>query len=239
MVILFIQMRKVLGVSMIFLLLLPMTALAKTYRWADEHGNVSYSQNIPPSAAQNGHTEMNEKSGRVLNNISSRQDRERERQQASLLKAKEKKRQLQLREELSLQLFSSRTEVIKHFERRLEMVSVNLRLLQYHKRRLLKEITKIQKNARSLKTRKEKRNMSRRLQKMQSTLLEHTRAIENNQQEQVVTSSNKKRALSRYDKNIENENKTVSRELGVLREDNKSACACTCDKDKKRVKDKP
>ncbi len=193
------QIRETLVQSVVLLLLFSAIAMAKTYRWVDENGKVFYSHNIPPSAAQNGHIEINEKSGRVLNDIASRSEREKDKQKALLLEAKEKEKQLRMREELSLQVFSSRAEIEKHFERRLEMVSVNLRLLAYHKRKLLKKITKIQKNATTVKTRKVKNDFSKRLRKLQSTLLEHTRAIENNQQEQVLTNNNRKRALAKYD----------------------------------------
>jgi len=233
MLLLFIQIRGFFVLGMAFLLVLSMTAVAKTYRWIDANGKVYYSHNIPPSAAQNGHVEMNEKSGRILNDIASRSEREKERQRALLLKAQEEQRQSQVREELSLQLFSSRTEVVKHFERRLEMVSVNLRLLQYHKRRLLKEITKIQQNASNVKTRKARRKTSRRLQKLQSTLLEHTRAIENNQQEQTMTSNNKKRALSRYNESTETD-KSNGLDILIAGGNDKAGCSCVCDANKSR-----
>lgn len=229
---LFIQMREIFVVGIIVLLLLSATAVAKTYRWVDEGGKIYYSHDIPPSAAQNGHIEMNN-AGRVVNNIASHTEREKERQQAILLEKKEKQKQLKMRENLSLQLFSSRAEAVKHFERRLEMVSVNLRLLQYHKRRLLKDIKKLQQHLSDVKTNKERRILSKRLQKMQSTLLEHTRAIENNQQEQMVTSENKKRALSKYDGGTkENGEKGISSVLTKRVNKNTSACSCTCDKNK-------
>jgi hypothetical protein len=241
MAILFIQMREIFVLSIILLVLVPLMASATTYRWVDKNGKVYYSHNVPPSAAQNGHTEIHEKSGRVLNDIASRNEREQQLQQAALLKVAEKEKELKMRENLSLQLFSSRTEVIKHFERRLEMVSVNLRLLQYHKRRLLKEITTIQQHTLSGKTQKEKRKASKRLQKLHSALLEHTRAIENNQKEQIMISSNKQRALSQYDEILDGdamESDGLDSFLGGLKGDanKKSGCSCTCDTNKKTLK---
>lgn len=224
---LFIQMREIFVVGIMMMLLFSTTVLAKTYRWLDEEGKIYYSHNIPPSAAQNGHTEMNE-SGRVVNDIASREEREKERQQQLLLEKKEKQKQLEMRETLSLQLFNSRAEVVKHFERRLEMVSVNLRLLQYHKRKLLKDIKKLQKRISAVKTNKERRTLSKRLQQMQSTLLEHSRAIENNRRDQMVTYNNKKRALSKYDNKSTESTQTDSMVIGNTQ--NTSACSCVCDK---------
>lgn len=232
MALLFIQIREIFVRSVILLLLLSVTTMASTYRWVDENGKVYYSHNIPPSAAQNGHTEMNAKSGRVLNDIASRSEREKNKQKALLLQAKEKENKLKMREELALQLFSSRAEIEKHFERRLEMVSVNLRLLAYHKRKLLRTITKIQKNATTVKTRKAKNNVSKRLRKLQSTLLEHTRAIENNQQEQILTSNNRKRALAKYDEREIAEGVNSFLSNAMIKNNEKSGCSCTCDKNR-------
>jgi len=222
-----IQIRDVSMQGVVFLLLVLMTtATAKTYRWVDENDKVYYSNSIPPSAAQNGHTEMHEKSGRVLGDIASRREREKAKQQILLLKKAEKIKQLKMREELALQLFSSRAEAEKHFKRRLEMVSVNLRLLQYHKRKLLKSITKIQQSAEIVKTRKEKRQLSNRLRKIQSTLLEHTRAIDNNKQEQILTSANRQRALRKYAKG------DYATGTSSAENNQKSGCSCTCEQNK-------
>lgn len=241
MTILPLQLREVFILSIILLILLSVmlfsTSYATTYRWVDEGGKVYYSQSIPPSAAQNGHTEMNAKSGRVLNDISSRDEREKERQRALVLKAKAKEKQLRMREELSLELFSSRAEVEKHFERRLEMVSVNLRLLQYHRRKLMKDIVKIQQSVSDVKTRKERRTLSKRLQKLQSTLLEHTQAIDNNQKEQLLTNNNRQRALDKYDQRANDEIDDDSL-AGIERGNTPLDCACVCDKNNKVAKNK-
>ena len=232
MALLFIQIREIFVRSIVLLFLFSVIAMASTYRWVDENGKVYYSHNIPPSAAQNGHIEMNEKSGRVLNDIASRSEREKSKQKALLSQAKEKENKLKMREELALQLFSSRAEIEKHFERRLEMVSVNLRLLAYHKRKLLKTITKIQKNATDLKTRKAKNDFSRRLRKLQSALLEHTRAIENNQQEQILTNNNRQRALAKYDEREIAEGINAFPSNAMIKNNEKSGCSCTCDKNR-------
>ena len=240
-----IQIREVFVKAFVFLLLLLMVitvTMANTFhRWIDENGKVHYSSSVPPSAAQGGHTEMN-KSGKIVNNISSRSEREEKKRHDFLLEEKERKKLLIAREELSLDLFSSRSEIENYFERRLEMVSVNLRLLRYHKRKIIKNITKIRKDTSRAKTRIEKNKLSKRLQKMQSALLEHTLAIENNKDEQSVTNKNRKRALKKHEERISGKSKDDYKALeDYLKElkaeassQSKSGCDCTCDSKKKR-----
>lgn len=217
----------------LFTMLLSGSVSAKTYRWVDANGKIHYSQSIPPSASQNGHTELNDKSGMIVNDVASSTERKKQRKEALLLKAKAAAEKIAMREELTLLMFSSREELEKHYDERIEMISVNLRLFQYHKRKLQKNILKNQQLISKITSEPRKKTLSKQLQKMQSILLEHTRAIEANQREQIEVDINKKRATAKYDKKTGSGGLNMADltdDLLIDNQKNKSDCSCTCDK---------
>ncbi len=173
---------------------------AKTYRWTDKNGKVHYSQSVPPSASQLGHQELDEKSGFTINEVESSEVRVRRKKEQQLKDEKDRLNKQALREELMIYMFSSKKEMIQHFEYRLNTISVNIRLLEYHKKKLKNTISKLGAEASSAKNKALKEKLELKLQEYQRSLIDHSRAIGTNEKERKEVSDQMSRAIKLYDK---------------------------------------
>lgn len=176
------------------------STLAKMYRWVDKSGKVHYSQSIPPSQAQLGHKELNEKSGMTITNVESSEIKKQRKREEQLIKDKTTQSKKALREELMVYMFASKPELIRHFDKRLEMISVNIRLLQFHQKKLVNSVEKIKERVKRTKNDKLKKELEDSLRDPQDALVDHTRAIENNETERTEVSEQLVRAIKTYDK---------------------------------------
>ena len=176
------------------------SSLAKMYRWVDKSGKVHYSQSIPPSQAQLGHKELNEKNGMTITDVESSAIKKERKREEQLIKDKTTQSKKALREELMVYMFASKPELMKHFENRLEMISVNIRLLQFHQKKLVNSVEKIKKSVKNTDNDKIKKELKDGLQDSQSALVDHTRAIQNNEKERTEVSEQLARAVKTYDK---------------------------------------
>lgn len=205
---------------------------AKTYRWVDENGKIHYSQSIPPSASQRGHAELSEKQGVVVKQVESQKERKKKLTKKEE-KAESKVKEAALREELLVHMFSTEKDLKDHFQNRIQMISTNIRLLQSNKRRMKVEINDLQ--ARLMKTEDEgaKQSLISYIRETKRNILEHTKAIETNQEDQAETRLNMDRSLIKFRK--KKAEGTVS-ELGSLIGSNSSGifknktqeCNCPC-----------
>lgn len=175
-------------------------AVAKMYRWVDKTGKVHYSQSIPPSQAQHGHKELNEKNGMTIIDVESSEAKKQRLLKEQQIKNKNTQSKKALREELMVYMFASKPELIKHFEKRLEMISINIRLLQFHHKQLINSIDKIEKKISKTKNEKFKKELKNSLEDPESALTDHTRAIKNNEKERTEVSEQMVRAIKTYDK---------------------------------------
>ncbi len=174
--------------------------LAKTYRWTDKNGKVHYSQTVPPSAAQLGHEEIDEKNGMTIGQVESSEARMQRKKEKELQEEKNRQKKEALREELMIYMFSSKKELVNHFEHRLNTISVNIRLLQYHRKKLKKQIDETGKRLKKAKVEKLKMRLEASLQEQQRSLIDHTRAIETNEKERKEVTDQMVRAVKLYDK---------------------------------------
>lgn len=172
---------------------------AKTYRWVDENGKVHYSQSIPPSASQRGHAELSEKQGVVVKQVESQKERKKKLTKKEE-KAEKKVKEAALREELLIHMFASEGELKKHFQERIKMIGTNIRLLQSNKKRMKIDINDLQ--TKLMKTQEEgvKQSLISVIRDTKRNILEHTKAIETNQQEQAETRTNMDRSLVKFRK---------------------------------------
>ena len=175
-------------------------AVAKMYRWVDKAGNVHYSQSIPPSQAQLGHKELNEKNGMTITDVESSEIKKQRLLKEQQIKEKNTQSKKALREELMVYMFASKEELVNYFEKRLEMISVNIRLLQFHHKKLVNSIEEIENKISKTKNEKFKKELEDSLEDPQSALIDHARAIKNNETERTEVSDQMVRAIKTYDK---------------------------------------
>lgn len=175
------------------------TLSAKTYRWVDENGKIHYSQSIPPSASQGGHSEINTEHGLVVKQVESQQERKKK-----LTKKEEKEeskvKEAALREELLIHMFSTEEDLKDHFQDRIKMIGTNIRLLQSNKKRMKIDINDLQMQLMKTKEENAKQSLISHIRDTKRNLLEHTKAIETNQEEQAETRSNMDRSLIKFRK---------------------------------------
>ncbi len=176
------------------------STLAKMYRWVDKSGKVYYSQSIPPSHAQLGHRELNVKNGMTIADVESSEIKKQRKREEQLVKDKMTQNKKALREELMVYMFASKPELINHFTKRLEMISVNIRLLLFHQKKLVNSVEKIKEQVKNTKDEQLKKELENNLEDQQSALVDHTRAIENNEIERTEVSEQLARAVTTYDK---------------------------------------
>lgn len=175
--------------------------LANTYRWVDENGKVHYSQSIPPSASQGGHFEINEKQGVVVKEVESQQQRKKK---LSISKKEEitqqKVDEAALREQLLVHMFSTEEDLKEHFQSRIKMIGTNIRLLQSNKKRMKFDINQLQTQLMRTKEETTRTSLIATIRETKRNLLEHTQAIETNQQEQTETRVAMDRSLIKFRK---------------------------------------
>ncbi|CAA6805012.1 MAG: Unknown protein [uncultured Thiotrichaceae bacterium] len=170
---------------------------AKTYRWVDEDGKIHYSQSIPPSASQGGHSEINAKQGVVVKQVASQTERKKNLTKKED-KAEKKVKEAALRDELLVHMFSSEEDLKQHFQDRIKMIGTNIRLLQSNKKRMKSDINDLQNKLMKTENESVKQSLISHIRETKHNLLEHTKAIETNQQEQTETRVNMDRSLIKF-----------------------------------------
>ena len=137
-------------VTLLGLLLLSTTASAALFRWVDDDGKVHYSDSVPPSKAQKGHTEM-DKLGNKVKKVEAAKSKEQVDEEEWLreLEGKLKTKQAQQKRKDSQLLnsyasveqfdefYAERIHVLKEERKRLELLRDKLeaeleRLLKQH-----------------------------------------------------------------------------------------------------------
>ncbi|MEE9352707.1 MAG: DUF4124 domain-containing protein [Thiotrichaceae bacterium] len=172
---------------------------AKTYRWIDKKGKTHYSSTIPATDSQYGHQELDEKNGMTLNQVESSEIRKQRQKEEQLENEKNQINKKILREELMIYMFSSKQELVTHFEERLEMMSVNIRLLQYHQKKLKNTISTTGKKIKVVTNEKLQAKLLASLQESQRSLIDHSRAIESNEAERLEVNEQMVRAIKTYE----------------------------------------
>ncbi len=173
---------------------------AKTYRWIDSNGKTHYSSTIPASDSHYGHQELDGKSGMTLNHVESSEIRKQRQKEEQLEKEKNQINKKALREELMVYMFSSKQELVTHFEDRLEMMSVNIRLLLFHQKKLKNTIRSTGKKIKTVTNDKLKAKLLASLQESQRSLIDHSRAIGSNETERLEVNEQMLRAIKTYER---------------------------------------
>lgn len=205
---------------------------AKTYRWVDENGKVHYSQSIPPSASQRGHAELSEKQGVVVKQVESQKERKKKLTKKEE-KAEKKVKEAALREELLIHMFSTEEDLKNHFQDRIKMIGTNIRLLQSNKKRMKLDINDLQMQLMKTSEENAKQSLISHIRESKRNLLEHTKAIETNQEEQAETRTNMDRSLVKFRKKkaegtvAELGSLIGSNSKGIFRNQNQG-CNCPC-----------
>lgn len=226
---------------LIGILLINSSIQAKMYRWTDKDGKVHYSQSIPPSQAHLGHHELSEKNGMMVKKVESEKIKGQRNREKEKLKAEQLENQKALREELVVYMFASKSELSHHFKERLKMISVNIRLLIYHQKKLLNNIKDSEKSLAKSKNKNRKKELTANLNKLKRTLNDHSQAIKTNVAERTEVNEQMVRAIDTYEKKFGNSQLIIGSLIGksALKEFRgkmissvrtaNGMCSCPCD----------
>lgn len=218
------------------------TVSAKTYRWVDSNGVVHYSESIPPSQAKFGHEEL-KKDGSTIKQVESKIERIKKRDSQIAEMKKEAKLKKELREELMIYMFSSKKELIAHFKQKIKMISVNIRLLEYHKKKLSLDIANVKKHLSENIDKTLRHKLELGLEDLKQSMLDHAQAIKTNHDERSLITEQMTRSIRAYTKNFGNGPLTAgsligdsayqqlrkTKGAGVINAANTCDCSCNTD----------
>jgi hypothetical protein len=183
------------------------TADASLFRWVDDNGKVHFSDKIPPSIAQKGHTSLT-KHGVESEVVSSsdelkRQHEEKQKEKkaetdktASMLAEEEQKR----KDDLLLATYESRSELIGAFNRKISLIDQSVEISTAREENLVQKIARLNKQLKGSKGDVRQLTLSLQAENAESTLAEYREAIRMSRVDKKILTRDYKETLSRFDK---------------------------------------
>ncbi|RVU86192.1 DUF4124 domain-containing protein [Leucothrix sargassi] len=179
---------------------------ASLYRWVDESGKVHFSDKVPPSIAQKGHTSLTKdgiESGVVISAEElKRQHEEKEKSKveeslktASMLEEEEQKR----KDDILLATYESRGELIRTFNNKLSLIDQSVEISSAREENLARKLARLSKQFKSAKDEVTKMTLSSQIENTESTLSEYRAAISLNKTDKKILSKQYKDTLARFD----------------------------------------
>ena len=203
--------RKILFIFLLTLLIAPYHGAfaGKLYKWVDEHGNVHFGDQVPPTNIKNEHSELSN-TGRELEKFGkqkSKEEREREKKlqaqrEAELArKAAEQQRiakQQQAYDHLLLQTYVTEKDLIIMRDRQIATIEGTITLTQSNINKLSVQLEKLKKEADGTDpTSQHGQQMLSELQTTQNQLKEYSEFIERRRSEQNKLKNQFNRDLKR------------------------------------------
>lgn len=194
---------KLIALTLIFA---STAADASLFRWVDESGKVHFSDKVPPSIAQKGHTSLN-KHGVESEVVSSaeelkRQHQEKQKEQqeesektASMLAEEEQKR----KDDRLLATYESRGELIRAFNNKFSLIDQSVEISSARVENLVQKLTRLNKQHKASKDDINRLTFSLQIENAETTLAEYREAILLNQTDKKVLSKQYKDTLARFD----------------------------------------
>ena len=179
---------------------------ASLFRWVDESGKVHFSDKVPPSIAQKGHTSLN-KHGVESEVVSSSAELKRQQEvhekkkdiesemTAKMVAEKEQKR----KDDMLLSTYESRGEVIRAFNSKLSLLDQSVEISSAREENLVEKLKRLNKKHKASKDEMTKMTLSLQIGNAEDTLAEYREAIAVNKIDKKVLTKQYKNTLSRFD----------------------------------------
>jgi hypothetical protein len=179
---------------------------ASLFRWVDESGKVHFSDRVPPSIAQKGHTSLN-KHGVESEVVSSSAELKRQQEvhekkkdiesemTAKMVAEKEQKR----KDDMLLSTYESRGEVIRAFNSKLSLLDQSVEISSAREENLVEKLKRLNKKHKASKDEMTKMTLSLQIGNAEDTLAEYREAIAVNKIDKKVLTKQYKNTLSRFD----------------------------------------
>jgi len=206
-----IKQKVFLSVSCIVLSLASVSiSQAGLYRWVDGSGKVHFSDKIPPSSSQKGHSELNKDgiekkkvlSAKEIKKIKDEAEKKAvENQQIALKRENEKQilREKRKHDVYLLSTFDSKDELIHYYESKIVTLSETANILITRNENLAEKITKVSKKQKAAKTKSLQQSFGKNLARLNKSFSQYEKALKDNKQEISRLTKKYKRDLKRYD----------------------------------------
>jgi hypothetical protein len=206
-----IKQKIFLSVSCIVLSLASVSiSQAGLYRWVDGSGKVHFSDKIPPSSSQKGHSELNKDgiekkkvlSAKEIKKIKDEAEKKAvENQQIALKRENEKQilREKRKHDVYLLSTFDSKDELIHYYESKIVTLSETANILITRNENLAEKITKVSKKQKAAKTKSLQQSFGKDLARLNKSFSQYEKALKDNKEEISRLTKKYKRDLKRYD----------------------------------------
>lgn len=202
----------------IAMLSLSFSANGGMYSWVDDHGNVFYSDNVPPTAAKHGHVELNRQGLRKKEVMSASQLAE----LAAIIEAREiearekaekskKEAIARIQDNQLLAVYSNRAELINVFNDKIQMSKSTNNVLEKRHKILSERLEKTEIKYEKMKNIQFKKILEGKINDMLDGLKVYQQAITENKVEQNKLEESFKMNLKRFDHLMERADKEESR----------------------------
>ena len=179
---------------------------ASLFRWVDESGKVHFSDKIPPSIAQKGHTSLN-KHGIESEVVSSsaelkrqqevhekKQEIESEKTAAMLAEDEQKKK-----DDMLLSTYDSRGELMRAFNNKLSLIDQSVEISSAREENLVQKLKRLHRKHKASKDEMNQMTLSLQIDNAESTLADYRAAILLNRTDKKILTKQYKTTLSRFD----------------------------------------
>lgn len=193
----------------LFALLIFLTAgvaEANMYRWVDANGKVTFSDKVPPSMSQKGHTSLG-KNGIESAKVSSaeelklKQEEEEKKTEilAEMTEAKKAEAEQHRKDKQLLATYENREELSSFFMKKLSMIDQSIGILGARDESLTDKLRRLNQKYKQTKSSSSRTNLSMEIQNAQDTLLEYQKAISLNRADKESVMDKYRQTLIRFD----------------------------------------
>ena len=191
----------------LILLLTSSVAQASLYRWVDENGKVHFSDKVPPSMAQKGHTSLSKNGIKAKRVVSSEELKQKKQEEQKEIELEEEKTEAKLAEEeqerLDKQLlatYENRDEIIAAYKKKLSLLDQSIGILSARDESLSQKLVRLSKQRKSTKEEMSRLTLSMQIDSTHESLKEYRKAITLNQSDRATTLDQYRDTLTRFDK---------------------------------------
>ena len=193
-------------------LLISVTVNAGLYRWVDETGKVHYSDKMPVAASKKAHTEL-AGNGLIKKNIDpeetirlatekkhklTQEEEKRKAEEERKLLEQAQKEQETKRDRFLLSTYENKDELIHFFENKIKLLEGNSKILKTQSTFLHKKLKKLEKKKDTINNYNTRKLINRKIVKIQKTISQYDKALEENAKELMTISINYKNDYNRF-----------------------------------------
>ncbi|PID45169.1 MAG: hypothetical protein CSB47_09890 [Proteobacteria bacterium] len=188
------------------ILLASSAAQAGMYRWVDESGKVYFSDRVPPSIAQKGHTTLN-KNGVEAEHVVSAEVRRLKKEEAlkknqlaaELTEAKRLEEEQKRKDEQLLATYENREEIIAFYRKKLSRIDQSIGIWSARDESLSQKLIRLRKQREKTKDEMTRLTLDMQIKNAHDSLRKYRKAIKLNKADRETVVTQYKETLVRFD----------------------------------------